>query len=313
MEFPCQGPDPSHSCNLSHSCNNAGSLTHCQVGIKPASQSAPKMLPILLHYSENSSPGFCLVSSFGTCSSATSFCLTCCISVYLVGWIHFPTLEKCSSVGGVLCFPAVHSPLVIQAMGWGYPKRAAWVFLSRRVLWMVWFVAKLCLVRRLLAAGWQGLVRKQLTADSQEAPGLVQARRWWSQSQEDHEAVDHPRWWVKPGPGVSAGLLEGRVPGPGVWLQGPGIPKLVSDHWWEQPVPDSWEWYPRYLEAGSGRCGRDWSAGCRTVAFLCPESGPWGRGEAGLEASTGFLAKGCSDCPRMGGTGSWPPGGMGRV
>ena len=32
-------PDPSHICDLSHSCGNAGSLTHCAgPGIKPASQ-----------------------------------------------------------------------------------------------------------------------------------------------------------------------------------------------------------------------------------------------------------------------------------
>ena len=28
IEFPDQGSDPSHGCNLSHSCGNAGSLTH---------------------------------------------------------------------------------------------------------------------------------------------------------------------------------------------------------------------------------------------------------------------------------------------
>ena len=39
MELPDQGSDPSHSCNLSHSCRNTGSLTHCAgLGIEPASQ-----------------------------------------------------------------------------------------------------------------------------------------------------------------------------------------------------------------------------------------------------------------------------------
>ena len=38
MEFPGQGSDPSHSCDLSHSCGNNGPLTHwAQVGIEPAS------------------------------------------------------------------------------------------------------------------------------------------------------------------------------------------------------------------------------------------------------------------------------------
>ena len=39
MEFLDQGSDPSHSCDLSHSCSNAGSLTHCaRPGLEPASQ-----------------------------------------------------------------------------------------------------------------------------------------------------------------------------------------------------------------------------------------------------------------------------------
>ena len=39
MEFPGQGSDPSHSCDLSCSCGNTRSLNHCAgLGIKPASQ-----------------------------------------------------------------------------------------------------------------------------------------------------------------------------------------------------------------------------------------------------------------------------------
>ena len=39
--FSGQGSDPSHSCDLSHRCDNAGSLTHCAgPGIKPMSQSS---------------------------------------------------------------------------------------------------------------------------------------------------------------------------------------------------------------------------------------------------------------------------------
>ena len=38
-EFLGQGSDPSCSCNLSHSCGNAGSLTHCaRLEIEPVSQ-----------------------------------------------------------------------------------------------------------------------------------------------------------------------------------------------------------------------------------------------------------------------------------
>ena len=39
MEVPGQGSDPIHSCKLSHSCGNAGFLTHCAgLGIEPMSQ-----------------------------------------------------------------------------------------------------------------------------------------------------------------------------------------------------------------------------------------------------------------------------------
>ena len=41
MEFLGQGSDPSHSRDLSHSCGNAGSLTHCAgPTIEPVSQSS---------------------------------------------------------------------------------------------------------------------------------------------------------------------------------------------------------------------------------------------------------------------------------
>ena len=41
MEFPGQGSDPSCSFDLSHSCSNAESSTHCAgPGTKPASQSS---------------------------------------------------------------------------------------------------------------------------------------------------------------------------------------------------------------------------------------------------------------------------------
>ena len=39
MEFPGPGSDPSHSCNLSCSCDNARFLTHCAgPGIEPVSK-----------------------------------------------------------------------------------------------------------------------------------------------------------------------------------------------------------------------------------------------------------------------------------
>ena len=36
--------------------------------------------------------------------------------MYLVGWLHFLTLEKWPFVRDVLCTPAAHSPLVTRAI-----------------------------------------------------------------------------------------------------------------------------------------------------------------------------------------------------
>lgn len=56
VEFPVQGSDLSHSCNLSHRCSHAGSLTHCAgLGIQPAHPSASKTPLIPLHQCGNSS------------------------------------------------------------------------------------------------------------------------------------------------------------------------------------------------------------------------------------------------------------------
>ena len=47
MEFPGQGSDPSHSCNLRHSCGNTGSLTHC---------AEPRIKPVYWHCRDASDP-----------------------------------------------------------------------------------------------------------------------------------------------------------------------------------------------------------------------------------------------------------------
>ena len=55
---PGPGSDPSHNCDLSRSCGNAGSLTHCAgPGIEPH-PSAPKTPPILLCHSRNAKAQF---------------------------------------------------------------------------------------------------------------------------------------------------------------------------------------------------------------------------------------------------------------
>ena len=50
-EFPGQGSDLNPGCNLSHSCRNARSLTHCARPEANLHPSAPKMLPIPPHHS----------------------------------------------------------------------------------------------------------------------------------------------------------------------------------------------------------------------------------------------------------------------
>ena len=66
--FQGQGSDLSHSCDLRHSCGNAGFLTHCAgLGIKPA-PSAPKKPPIPSGHSGNSLTPFL----YRPCSNAPS-------------------------------------------------------------------------------------------------------------------------------------------------------------------------------------------------------------------------------------------------
>ena len=60
-QFPDQGSDQSHSCDLSHSCSNARSLTHyARPGIEPASQRSQDA-EILLCHSGNSKNFFFLL------------------------------------------------------------------------------------------------------------------------------------------------------------------------------------------------------------------------------------------------------------
>ena len=55
LKFPGQGSDPSCSCNLCHSCSNAGSSTLCAVpGIEPAPPQRQRQILNLLCLSGNS-------------------------------------------------------------------------------------------------------------------------------------------------------------------------------------------------------------------------------------------------------------------
>lgn len=107
------------------------------------------------------------------------------MSMYLVGWLHFPILEKGPFVD-VLCFPAVHSHLVTSAICSGVPPmQAACVLLwwwtdyyglSSSCGWLlVHLGARTCLVKRLLATGEWGQVMRWLAVEPQGVPGLVLA------------------------------------------------------------------------------------------------------------------------------------------
>ena len=74
-------------------------------------------------------------------------------------------------------------------------------------------------------------------------------------------------------PGVSASLLAGSEISPRVWLQVPGIPELVSDHWWRGAGPDKAGCGIRgYLNLGPpvGRMGMQGIVGLVLA--------PWGHG-----------------------------------
>ena len=61
--------------------------------------------------------GFYLVPSSGTCSSASSFCLSCYLYFYVCGGLVMCLdLGEVASVGGALYVPTVHSPLVTQTI-----------------------------------------------------------------------------------------------------------------------------------------------------------------------------------------------------
>ena len=54
-KFPGKGSNPSHSCNLCHSCGNSASLTHwAQLGRKPAPPQKQHQVLNPLHHSRNS-------------------------------------------------------------------------------------------------------------------------------------------------------------------------------------------------------------------------------------------------------------------
>lgn len=107
----------------------------------------------------------------------------------------------------------------------------------------------------------------------------------------------------------------------GVWLQGPGIPQFIVDHWgvevvvcwfltqvWGVPKVAQSCWLARPDPAGprvgSGLCC--WIGGFGFCVFLLLD-------EAGLEAWSGLLVGGPGICSLVNGARFWSPGGLGHV
>ena len=111
--------------------------------------------------------------------------------------------------------------------------------------------------------------------------------------------------WVKLGPGTSANPLVGRTRSWGLWLQGRGVPKLMSGHWWLRPVLD--------IAAGSGVSSSlcqptgDWgwillAEGLKRSQSRCWPAGGWGHSPVGSRASASLLVGGLG--PAMAGCGA---------
>ena len=116
---------------------------------------------------------------------------------------------------------------------------------------------------------------------------------------------------------------------PGVWLQGPEIPELVSDCWgggrfltqfiMGRGVSQKLHWpasgqgqVPAGPRVGSNLLLADSFHSLWGHSFLASGICPL-VGEAGLEAYTGFMVGKAGACPLVGGPGSWPSGGQGHV
>ena len=158
-------------------------------------------------------PGFYLVPSSEAYSSATSFYVVICIFMSVVGQFYFSSLENWPSVGGILHIPAVHSPLITQAIcSWVPPKRSMWV----RLLCWADYVGGL--------VGCQALPPMHVAGCCLAGPGHSMAccGNFGDPGVSTGSLLGRVRvlktlgllpthWQVKPGPYVNAGLLAGRA------------------------------------------------------------------------------------------------------
>ena len=117
--------------------------------------------------------------------------------------------------------------------------------------------------------------------------------------------------WVKPGPGVSAGLLAGKARSwslaAGPWDPRAGVRSLVAERFLTQLVTVSRE-SQSFCWPAVGRLGPQAAGLWFSCTWVCPLVG-----EAGLEASSGFLEARAGACPLVDVAGSWPSLGQGHV
>ena len=148
--------------------------------------------------------------------------------MYLVGWLHFPTLEKCYFVGELLGVPTAHSPLTTQTIcSWVLYMRVAWGLLLLQAghvgglvglvgPWSSWY------------PGYPHELRLRATeAADYGTSGGPRASSWvtdgWSQGPKNSGNVV---WWVTAR--VSVPIYRWAKLSPGIWLQGP---EMVLDCW----------------------------------------------------------------------------------
>ena len=201
--------------------------------------------------------------------------------MYLVGCLHFPTLERRSFVEDILCIPAVRFSLITGAicprgspfegcmvpsvvMGWlcGWSGRRSWP--------LVWLVARPYLMWMLLATDWWEWVTGDWLQNTRGAPRLVLGY-WWAESKSRRPQGMLPaHWWVKPGPGTSVSLLAGRAVSWGLIAH-----QGCQSRCW---ITGGWGQFLRQLAVGSEV---SWS--------LCWPASGWGQVPAGSRAGSHLL------------------------
>ena len=185
---------------------------------------------------------FYLVPLLGICSSIASLSLTCCLLTckYLIVWLHFSNHRKvvfCTRHPMCLssALPSVHEsymlsgcplcrPGSIVAGNCGWFGRCDWP--------LIYLVAQICFLWRLLATDWQDWVMKWL---------VVKPQGWFwftgrcvlGQHPGDLRMLSVHQWVVKLDPRAHATQLEGRTMS---WVMdvGPKLPRsLVGEaHSW---------------------------------------------------------------------------------